>query len=175
MSWSCNNYNLLTGWNTKPEVLKYGPILRGPCVKNEDLVFHGTARAIRLINSLFNGENESTPKIHREFSDNFPKKLFFMKLVQNHFPRVFCSYSNFPKIVRKLTEDFPKNNRSRVSSKVFSRVLQLSEVFREFWDNFGQRAFSVLFSSWIHQAGWRYPARWSANQIARKQSRMSSH
>ena len=58
-------------------------------------------------------------------------------------------------------------------SKVFSRVLQLSEVFRKFWDNFGQRTFSVLFGSWIHRAGWRYPARWSAYQIARKQGRMS--
>ena len=37
--------------NTEPEVLKYGPSLRGPCVKNEGLVFHGTARAIRLMNS----------------------------------------------------------------------------------------------------------------------------
>ena len=35
--------------------------------------------------------------------------------------------------------------------------------------------FSVFFSSWIYWTGWRYPARWSTNQIARKQGRMSSH
>ena len=35
--------------------------------------------------------------------------------------------------------------------------------------------FLVLFSSWIHRAGWRFPARRTANQIARKQGRMSSH
>ena len=27
---------------TKSEILKYGPSLRDPCVKNEGLVFHGT-------------------------------------------------------------------------------------------------------------------------------------
>ena len=62
--------------STKPEVLKYGPSLPGPCVKSKDLVFQGTARAIRLINSLFNGKNETIPKIHREFSDSFPKNYF---------------------------------------------------------------------------------------------------
>ena len=58
------------------EVLKYGPSLRGPCVKIEGLVFHGTKRAIWLINSLLNGKNRNIPNIHREFADSF------MKLVQ---------------------------------------------------------------------------------------------
>ena len=40
-------------------------------MKNEDLVFHGTARAIRLINSLLDGKNENIPKIYREFAENF--------------------------------------------------------------------------------------------------------
>ena len=48
-------------------------------------------------------------------------------------------------------------------------------TFQEFWDNFSQHAFSVLFSSWIHRAGWRNPARWTANQVSRKQCRMSSN
>ena len=59
----------------KTKFLKYGPSLRGPCVKNEGLVFHGTARAIRLINSLLNGKNESS----RTFTENLPtikKKTF---------------------------------------------------------------------------------------------------
>ena len=46
---------------------------------------------------------------------------------------------------------------------------------REFWVNFGRHAVLVLLSSRIHWAGWCYPARWSANQIARKQGRMNSH
>ena len=46
------------------------------CVKNEGLVFHGTARAVQLINSLLDGKNESIPNIHRELADNFPKNKF---------------------------------------------------------------------------------------------------
>ena len=47
------------------------------CVKNEGLVFHGTARAIRPINSLLYEKNsENILKIHGEFGDNFPTNLF---------------------------------------------------------------------------------------------------
>ena len=53
--------------------------------KNEGLVFHGMARAIRLINSLFYGKNENVPNIHREFADNFPKKLFFHQISPKSF------------------------------------------------------------------------------------------
>ena len=150
-------------------------------------------------------------KIFRTFTENLPTTFRKTIFQENHFPKVFCWFSNFPKIVRKRSENFTKNNLSRVLLKAFARVLQLSEVFREHWDNFGQRAFSFLFSSWIHRdslwtgrgegkekrksfllliyikitsgalftgyhrAGWRYPARWSASQIARKQGRMSSY
>ena len=89
-----------------------GPSLRGPSVKDEGWVFHGTARAIRLINSLLFGENENIPNIHREFPDNFPKNYFFTKLVQNHFPRfsvdiqIFWTLSgNWPRISRKIIVD----------------------------------------------------------------------
>ena len=53
--------------------MKYQALARGSevrtelamsAVKNERLVFHDTARAIRLINSLFYGKNENIPKIH---------------------------------------------------------------------------------------------------------------
>ena len=57
-------------------------------MKIEGLVFHGTARAIRLINSLPYGKRESVPNIHRGFADNFPKN-YFHKIVQNHFPKVY--------------------------------------------------------------------------------------
>ena len=149
--------------------------MRGPCVKNEGLVFHGMARAFWLLNGFSCWQRRRYSKHLPRICRQLPEKLFFIKLVQNHFPKVFCWFSNFPKIVRKVTENFLKNNRSRVLSKAFSRVSQLSEVFREFWDNFGQRVFSVLFSSWIHWAGWRNPARWSVNQIARKLGRMNGH
>ena len=84
--------------------------------------------------------SEESPRISRQFSE-------FTKLVQNHFPKVSVDIQIFQKTVPKLTENFPKNNRSRVLSIIFSRDLQLPEVFREFCDNFGERAFSVLFSS----------------------------
>ena len=71
-----------------PKVLRYGPSLRSPCVKNEGLVFHGTTRAIRLINSLLFGKNENIPNIDRQFTDNSQKNIF-TKLVQNHFPKDF--------------------------------------------------------------------------------------
>ena len=160
-------------WNTKLEVLKYGPSLRGPCVKNEGLVFHGTARAIRLINSLLNGKNENIPNIDRQFADNSPK-IFFTKLVQNHFSNVFCWFSNFPKISWKLTE----NSTKKVAHEFIKNFFPSFITFRSFpriWDNFVKHALSILLGNWIHRAGWRYPARWSANQIARKQGRMSSH
>ena len=57
--------------------------------KNERLVFHGTARAIRLINSSLYGKNENILNIHRQSADNSPTKIFFIKLVQNHFAKVF--------------------------------------------------------------------------------------
>ena len=46
------------------------------CLKNEGLVFHGTAWAIRLINSLLYVKNKYVNNIHREFSGNFPKNYF---------------------------------------------------------------------------------------------------
>ena len=37
------------------------------------------------------------------------QKIIFHKLVQHHFPKTFCRFSNFLKIVRKLTKNFPRN------------------------------------------------------------------
>ena len=56
------------------------------CKKNEGLVFHSSARAIRLINSLSHGKSENIPNIYRE---QFFEKLFYTKLVENHFPKVY--------------------------------------------------------------------------------------
>ena len=65
--------------------------MRGPCIKNEGLVFHGTARAIRLINSLLDGKNENIPNIHRQVADNFSKN-------QKHFPK----FDNLPKFSKNF-------------------------------------------------------------------------
>ena len=58
-------------------------------MKSEGLVFNDTARAIRLINSLLMAKT----KIFLTLIDNFgqfSEKIFVTKLVQNHFPKVFC-------------------------------------------------------------------------------------
>ena len=90
-----SNYYLSTGCKgrtvkyCKPEILKYGPSLRDPCIKNEGLVFHSTAQAIRLINSLLMAKT----KMHRTFTENFPtifRKIIFHEISPKSFPKVFC-------------------------------------------------------------------------------------
>ena len=75
--------------NTKPEVLKHGPSLRDPCVKHDGLVFHGTARAIRLINNLLHGKNEL---LFRTFTKNSPTifRIFSQEISSKSFPQDFC-------------------------------------------------------------------------------------
>ena len=55
-----------------------------------------------------------------------------MKLVQNDFLNVFCWFSNFRKIVGKFTENFPKNNRSRVSSEAFPEFYNFPKISENF-------------------------------------------
>ena len=66
------------------------------------------ARTIWLINSLSCGKNENIPNIQPGIYLQFSEKWFFAKLVWNNFLKVFCWFLNFLKIVRKLTENFPK-------------------------------------------------------------------
>ena len=63
--------------------------------------------------------NMNILNIYREFADDFAK-IIFHKLVQSHFPKVFCGFSNFLKIAQKLTKNFPKNNHPQVLSKHFA-------------------------------------------------------
>ena len=74
----------------------------------KNLVFYSMAWAIRLINNLWYCRCQNILNIYREFATVF-WKLIFHKLVQNHFPKIFCAFSDFLKIVRKLTKNFPKN------------------------------------------------------------------
>ena len=61
----------------------------------------------------------------------FPK-IIFHEISLKSFFQGFVDFQIFKKIDRKLTENFLRNYRPRVLSKVFSRVLELSVVFREF-------------------------------------------
>ena len=84
-------------------------------------MFHGTAQAVRLINSLLYRKNENIPNIHRQFADNFLKNIFH-EISLKSFSQGFLLISDFSTIVPKLAENFPEKNRSRVLSKAFSRV-----------------------------------------------------
>ena len=105
------------------------------CVTNEGLVFHSTAQALRLINSLSDGKTKifgHSPRICRLFSE----KLFFTKLVQNHFPRFSVDFQMFPNIVRKLTKNLPQNNCLLFLSKHFPEFYnfrKFSRILRQFW------------------------------------------
>ena len=155
----------------KPVVLKYRPSLRGPCVKKKNSAFYSMAWAIRLINNLWYRKCQNILNIYREFATVFWKRVFH-KLVQNHFPKILCAFSNFLKIVQKFTKNFPQNT-SFIKSILPSFITFCS--FQRIWDNFSQHAFSVLLSSWsIGQDGAILPDNHAANQILRKQSRMSS-
>ena len=108
-------------WNTKPEVLKK----LGPCVKSEGLVFHGTARAIRLINSLLHGKNE----IFRTFTDNSPKKIFFHKIRPKSFSQGFLLIFKFSKNSSRI---FPKIIGQEFYQKHFPELCN----FLKFSENF---------------------------------------
>ena len=115
-------------WNTKAEVLKYGPSLRGPCVKNEGLVFHGTARAIQLINSLLYGKNENI----RTVTDNLPtilKKNIFHEIRPKSFSQGFLLIF---KIVRKFTENFPKIIAQEFYQKHFPKFYNFPKFSEKF-------------------------------------------
>ena len=100
--------------------------------KSEGLVFHGTARAIRLINSLLYRKNENIPNIHRQFVDNSPKKIFFTKLDQNHFPRLFVDFQ----ILRKLSENSSRIFRKIIAQEFYQRHFSEFYNFRKFSENF---------------------------------------
>ena len=78
---------------------KFGSTDRA-CVKTEGLVFHGTGRAIWLIDSFLYGKNENILKIHREFVDYFPKN-FSQNMSKIIFSRFSGDFHNF----RQLSED----------------------------------------------------------------------
>ena len=110
---------------TKPEILKYGPSLRGPSVKNEGLVFHGTARAIRLINSLFYGKNENIPKICRQFF----RKIIFHEISPKSFSQGFLMIFRFSENCPKTHREFPEKQ----SFTSFAKSIFLSfTTFRNF-------------------------------------------
>ena len=118
----------------EPEVLKYGPSLRGPFVETEGLVFHGTARAIRLKNRLLNDNNEKIPRTQPELADNFPKNYFsriFSKIILPNFCIDF-------QVFRMLSKNFQSISRKIiVLPKTFFRVfitIRISpRILRQTW------------------------------------------
>ena len=99
------------------------------------------ARAIRLINSLLDGENENIPKIHLEFPYNFQKIIFheispksfsqgfllIFKFSENeNIPKIllifkFSENKNIPKIHREFPDNFRKIIFHEISPKSFSQ------------------------------------------------------
>ena len=76
-------------------------------MRNEGLVFHDTARAIRIINGLLHSKN----KIFQTFTENLPtifRKIIFHEIspksFQNHFPKVFIDFH----MSRKFPENSPR-------------------------------------------------------------------
>ena len=118
--------------NTKPEVLKYGPSLRGPCVKNEGLVFHGTAQSIRLINSLLHDKKRKCTEHSLRICRQFSEKLFFTKLVQNHFSKVSVDFQIF----QKLSESSSPFSRKIIAHEFYQKHFPEFYNFPKFSENF---------------------------------------
>ena len=85
------------------------------------------ARAIRSINSLLYDKNENIPNINRQFADNSPK-IFFKKLVQNHFPKVVFD----SQIFRKLSENSPRILRKIIAHEFIKSIFPSFIIFRSF-------------------------------------------
>ena len=99
--------------------------------ENEGLVFHGTARAIRLINSLLDGKYENIPNIHRELSANF--REFSRNESKISFPKFFADF----RIFRKLSENSPRISRKIVAHEFY--------IFPKFSKNFNTILDNVRF------------------------------
>ena len=122
-------------------VLKCGTSLRGPCVKNEDLVFHGTTRAIRLINSLLPGKNENIPNIQRQFTDNSQKNIFH-EIRSKSFSQGFLLIFQ---IFRKLSENSPRILRKIIVQEFYQKHFPEFYNFPKFSENFETILVDVRF------------------------------
>ena len=115
--------------------------MRGPCVRNDGLVFHGTARAIRLINSLLDGKNENIPNIHRQFADNSQKNIFHEirpKLFSQGFLLIF-------QVFRKLSKNSPRIFRKIIAQEFYQKDFSEFYNFPKFSENFETILVDVRF------------------------------
>ena len=112
-----------------------------PCVKIEGLVFHGMARAIRLINSLLHGKNENVLNIHREFADNFRKIIFH----ENYSKINFLIFSVDFKIFRELSENSPRISRKIIVHEFYQKHFPEFHNFPKFSENFETILIKVHF------------------------------
>ena len=82
-------------------------------------------------------------KIYRTFTKNLPtifQKMIFTKLVQNHFPKVFCGFSKFLRFVQKL----------RISQKIMAHGFYQKHFldfrnFPKFFENFETIMINIHF------------------------------
>ena len=94
-------------------------------------MFHGTAQAVRLINSLLYGKNENIPNIHRQFADNFRINIFH-EISPKSFSQGFLLISDFSTIVSKLAKNFPEKIAHEFYQKHFlesDNLPKFSEIF----------------------------------------------
>ena len=110
--------------------------MRGPCVKNEGLVFHGTARAIRLINSLLHGKNENIPK----FTENLRK--FFREISPKSFSQAFLLIFKFSENCPKTYREVPKE---LIAQKFYRKHLPEFYSFPKFSKNLETILVNVRF------------------------------
>ena len=116
-------------------------------------------------------------KMYRTFTKNFPtifRKIIFHEISPKSFSWGFLLIFKISKICPK-TENFQKIMAHGFYQKHFLNFHNFPKFFENFETIMSNIHFWLLLSSWIRRAGWCYPARWSANQIARKQGRMSIH
>ena len=138
-------------------------------------IIYSTARAIQLINSLLYGKNEK----FRTFTENLQtifQKILFHEINPKSFSEGFLT-------IFKFSENFPKTHREYPKKIIAHEFYEMSFItFRSFpenlatilvnmrfqfclvseskisCDNFGQHAFSILFSIQIHRTEKPYPA-----------------
>ena len=113
----------------------------------------------------------------RTLTDNLPT-ILRKNIIHEISPK---SFSQGFLLILKFSKNFPKTHREfseKIAHEFYWKPFMsfmTSQSFPRIWDNFVKHVLSILLGGWIPRAGWHYPAQWSANQIVRKQGRMSSH
>ena len=100
------------------------------------------AGAIRLINSLLYGKNESILSIHQEFAYNFLKNYFSRNQSKTIFPRYSVDFHFF----QKFSEKSPKIFRKIVTQAFYQKHFPEFHNFSKFSENFETTLVNVHLS-----------------------------